>query len=47
MAATLPLVRPSPDERGDGGVVPWSASLLGDAKERCVVSCVATERLVP
>ena len=31
---------------GDGGVVPWTASLLGDAKERCVVSCVATERLL-
>ena len=30
---------------GDGGVVPWTALLLGDAKERCVVSCVATERL--
>lgn len=31
---------------GDGGVVPWTASLMGDAKERCVVSCVATERLL-
>jgi hypothetical protein len=30
---------------GDGGVVPWTAALLGDAKERCVISCVATERL--
>lgn len=30
---------------GDGGVVTWTASLLGDAKERCVVSCVAVERL--
>jgi hypothetical protein len=30
---------------GDGGVTTWTAALLGDAKERCVVSCAATERL--
>lgn len=30
---------------GDGGITAWTAALLGDAKERCVVSCVATERL--
>jgi hypothetical protein len=30
---------------GDGGITTWTAALLGDAKERCVVSCVATERL--
>ena len=30
---------------GDGGTTTWTASLLGDAKERCVVSCVASERL--
>jgi hypothetical protein len=30
---------------GDGGTTTWTAALLGDAKERCVVSCVATERL--
>ncbi|WP_051580776.1 hypothetical protein [Pseudonocardia acaciae] len=30
---------------GDGGTTTWTASLLGDAKERCVISCVATERL--
>jgi hypothetical protein len=30
---------------GDGGVTDWTATLLGDAKERCVVSCVAPERL--
>jgi hypothetical protein len=36
-----------PDEidLGDGGPTTWTASLLGDAKERCVVSCLATERL--
>jgi hypothetical protein len=30
---------------GDGGITTWTASLLADAKERCVVSCIATERL--
>jgi hypothetical protein len=30
---------------GDGGLTTWTGQLLGDAKERCLVSCVATERL--
>jgi hypothetical protein len=30
---------------GDGGLTTWTAQLLGDAKERCLVSCAATERL--
>jgi hypothetical protein len=30
---------------GDGGVTDWTASLLGDAKERCMISCIAPERL--
>jgi len=30
---------------GDGGTTTWTAALLGNAKERCVVSCAATERL--
>src|SRR5262249_23791939 len=30
---------------GDGGLTDWTARLLGDAKERCVISCLATERL--
>jgi hypothetical protein len=30
---------------GDGGTTDWTARLMGDAKERCVISCVATERL--
>jgi hypothetical protein len=30
---------------GDGGMTTWTAALLGDAKERCAVSCIATERL--
>jgi hypothetical protein len=32
-------------ELGDGGFTRWTAELLGDAKERCLISCVATERL--
>ncbi|MCO1656227.1 hypothetical protein [Pseudonocardia humida] len=31
---------------GDGGTTDWTAKLLGDAKERCVTSCVSTERLL-
>jgi hypothetical protein len=30
---------------GDGGTTYWTARLRGDAKERCVISCVSTERL--
>ncbi|MFG1606159.1 hypothetical protein [Actinoplanes sp. NPDC049265] len=30
---------------GDGGLTTWTAQLLGDRKERCLISCVATERL--
>jgi hypothetical protein len=30
---------------GDGGFTTWTSTLLGDAKERCLISCVATERL--
>lgn len=32
-------------ELGDGGLTSWTARLLEDRKERCLVSCVATERL--
>lgn len=32
-------------EIGDGGFTNWTARLTGNAKERCLVSCVATERL--
>jgi hypothetical protein len=32
-------------ELGDGGLTPWTATLMGDAKERCFISCMATERL--
>jgi hypothetical protein len=32
-------------ELGDGGLTTWTAQLAHDAKERCLVSCIATERL--
>ena len=32
-------------ELGDGGFTTWTAQLTGNAKERCLVSCIATERL--
>ncbi len=30
---------------GDGGFTDWTAQLTGNAKERCLVSCVSVERL--
>jgi hypothetical protein len=30
---------------GDGGFVGWTAQLLGNAKERCLISCLSTERV--
>ncbi len=32
-------------EIGDGGLTDWTARLLNNAKERCLISCIATERL--
>jgi hypothetical protein len=32
-------------ELGDGGLTTWTAQLTHDAKERCLASCIATERL--
>jgi hypothetical protein len=32
-------------ELGDGGFTGWTAALMANAKERCLVSCIATERL--
>ena len=32
-------------EIGDGGFTDWTAKLLGDAKERCLVSCVSLDRI--
>jgi hypothetical protein len=34
-------------EIGDGGFTTWTAQLMGDAKERCLVSCISVERLAP
>ncbi len=31
---------------GDGGLTDWTAKLSANAKERCLVSCLATERLL-
>ncbi len=31
-------------EIGDGGLTDWTATLRADAKERCLISCVSTER---
>jgi hypothetical protein len=33
------------EELGDGGFTDWTARLRGDAKERCLISCLSTERL--
>jgi len=32
-------------ELGDGGFTTWTGQLMGNAKERCLVSCLSTERL--
>jgi hypothetical protein len=32
-------------EIGDGGLTTWTAQLTGNAKERCLISCMATELL--
>ncbi len=32
-------------ELGDGGLTSWTAQLMGNAKERCLVSCLSTERV--
>jgi len=33
-------------ELGDGGLTTYTAQLTHDAKERCLVSCISTERLI-
>ncbi len=33
-------------ELGDGGFTDWTARLMGNAKERCLTSCLSTERLI-
>ncbi|MER7333161.1 MULTISPECIES: hypothetical protein [unclassified Micromonospora] len=46
-AALRIAVGDGPDEveLGDGGFTDWTARLAGDRKERCLVSCLNTERL--
>lgn len=36
---------PSIGEIGDGGFTDWTAKLMADSKERCLISCIATERV--
>ena len=41
------IIAPTDDgplEIGDGGLTTWTAQLCADAKERCLISCVSTER---
>lgn len=37
--------RPEVVEIGDGGFTDWTGQLMADNKERCLISCIATERL--
>ena len=32
-------------ELGDGGLTTWTGQLMNNTKERCLISCLATERL--
>lgn len=36
---------PAEGEIGDGGFTNWTGQLMTDNKERCLISCIATERL--
>jgi hypothetical protein len=36
---------PAVGEIGDGGFTNWTGQLMTDKKERCLISCIATERL--
>jgi hypothetical protein len=46
VAARIDLVLEGVEvEVGDGGFTDWTSRLLSDAKERCLTSCVSTERL--
>ena len=38
-------IEAGPAEIGDGGFTDWTATLMGDRKERCFISCASTERL--
>ena len=47
-AAFKIMVRNGADDHeiGDGGFTTWTAELIPDAKERCLISCLSTERLL-
>ena len=46
VAVRIDLLRDGDElEIGDGGFTDWTSRLLSDAKERCLTTCVATERL--
>ncbi|MFC7406682.1 hypothetical protein [Georgenia alba] len=40
------LIKAAGDELGDGGFTDWTAQLLADRKERCLISCLSTEGLL-
>ncbi len=40
------VIRAGDSELGDGGFTTWTAQLTGNAKERCLVSCLSTERVL-
>jgi hypothetical protein len=45
-AIRIDLVRDGDEvEIGDGGFTSWTATLMGDSKERCLTTCISTERL--
>jgi hypothetical protein len=47
LALRLEVAGPDgPVEVGDGGLTDWTATLTENRKERCLVSCVSTERLL-
>ena len=46
VAVRIDLLRDGNElEIGDGGFTDWTSRLLSDAKERCLTTCIATERL--
>ena len=46
VAVRIDLLRDGAEiEIGDGGFTNWTSRLLSDAKERCLTTCIATERL--
>jgi hypothetical protein len=46
VAVRFDLIRDGVElEIGDGGFTDWTSRLLSDAKERCLTTCISTERL--